>query len=589
MDLRTFASGFGRVTFIGDDKFTAQCPAHDDEGSSLMVRQDGERQRMLCAKRCSSAAILEARNLRSGGSSSDRTLEIEGDVRCSTSELTSDAPISIQAATDGDFAGTSNSSAEAGALAGSGTSLRGAPNGNGWGGYPTNGNGAQPNGNGASSPRNGKPDDEPESPESAAQNELLRWKARVFAVAEELLLSDMKMRPLQGEALVDGLLESLRTLVEKIPSYQAPLPLSASEVDEEIQSIVRAALVDEFKKREQAQKNGKAKIPEDEILKPLNLGQLYDLCDEWDRQPWVWDGILPHSSLSLIVGKSETGKSTLIYALLYAVVKGLTFFGRQCEQGRVLYLAGDPMSEVVAGKTFRGLGLDRDDGVMVLPGALASNPSGLKQLRDIIQAFKPAIVVGDTLAATVEIDTDKYGQSQKAQHPLVKIARDFKPNFLMSHHSQKSAIDSYSVIDAALGTVGVAAVASTRMGTRLHRRKGDRFYTFEMSNLRIGQPIEGEWIVRKQPNGLMEFGGLWRTHSVALDKDAIVAALQRRGSMTKRTLWAELRPKPKWEPFNDALDELFVARRIGIDERKAKGGGDLYSLRESPRESDEGN
>src|SRR6266851_472049 len=523
MDLRTFASGFGRVTFIGDDKFTAQCPAHDDEGSSLMVRQDGERQRMLCAKRCSSAAILEARNLRSGGSSSDRTLEIEGDVRCSTSELTSDAPISIQAATDGDFAGTSNSSAEAGALAGSGTSLRGAPNGNGWGGYPTNGNGAQPNGNGASSLRNGKPDDEPESPESAAQNELLRWKARVFAVAEELLLSDIK-------------------------------------------------------KREQAQKNGKAKIPEDEILKPLNLGQLYDLCDEWDRQPWVWDGILPHSSLSLIVGKSETGKSTIIYALLYAVVKGLTFFGRQCEQGRVLYLAGDPMSEVVAGKTFRGLGLDRDDGVMVLPGALASNPSGLKQLRDIIQAFKPAIVVGDTLAATVDIDTEKYGQSQKAQHPLVKIARDLGPNFLMSHHSQKSAIDSYSVIDSALGTVGVAAVASSRMGTKMYRRGKERFYTFEMSNLRIGQPIEGEWIVKKYDNGLMELDGLWRTHSVALDKDAIVAALQEHGDdwIAGRTLWQETSPKPKYGVFMQALRGLVKEKAVETDKRPGKGGGYLY-------------
>lgn len=323
---------------------------------------------------------------------------------------------------------------------------------------------------------------------------------------------------------------------------------------------------------------GKPETPEGDVIKALHLPDLYKMIDEWDRQPWVWQGILPHSSLSLIVGKSETGKSTLIYALIYAVVMGLKFFGRLCEQGRVLYLAGDPMSEIVAGKTFRELGLEGN--VVVVPDALVMHKDGIQQIRGIMANLKPNLVVGDTLAATVALDTDKYGQSYQAQLPLVRMAREFGPNFLMSHHSQKSAIDSYSVIDSALGSVGVAAVASSRMGTKLYKRKGEKFFTFEMSNLRIGQPIEGEWIVKKFPNGLVELDGLWKAKNTIMDKQAILDALSRETEpMAKRTLWSELRPKPKWEPFNDAIDELFAEGKLEIN--KGKKGAKLFSLSRS--------
>ena len=58
----------------------------------------------------------------------------------------------------------------------------------------------------------------------------------------------------------------------------------------------------------------------------------------------------------------------------------------------------------------------------------------------------------------------------------------------------------YNVIDMALGSVGVAATASTRMAVRKRERARKEFYTFEMSNLRIGDPIKGEWILNHSLN-----------------------------------------------------------------------------------------
>jgi hypothetical protein len=405
------------------------------------------------------------------------------------------------------------------------------------------------------------------------------WKILVYRMSKNILEHDGGKSPeilasVSPDILLDGVLKDLHRGLAA--GTLNPLPeLNEVELEEEIQFAARAAIKDFIAQYGPKPSTPPKDEPPEEKISALHLNQLYDMIDQWDRQPWVWSGILPHSSLSLIVGKSETGKSTLVYSLIYAIVTGTPFFGRDCEQGRVIYLAGDPMSEIVAGKTFRNLGLS--DGVVVVPDALVMNPTGMEQLRALVTTLKPALVVGDTLAATVKINPDNYSDSYLAQMPLVRMARELKPNFLMCHHSQKSAIDSYNVIDAALGSVGIAAVASSRMVTRKYRRKGRGYHTFEMSNLRIGQPLQGEYIIHKTDNGLVELAGLWKTENTALDKEQIVAALQRRGvPLAKRTLWQETRPKPKWDPFNEALDELLAERKIRISE--GKRGAIMFEL-----------
>jgi hypothetical protein len=323
----------------------------------------------------------------------------------------------------------------------------------------------------------------------------------------------------------------------------------------------------------------------EEPLKAHTLGELYTLYDEWERQPWIWDGILPSSSLSLIVGKSETGKSTIICGLIHAIAKGLNFFGRACRKGRVLYLAADPGSEFVAARTFRRLGLDPQDEVRTVIGALVGRRDGFAELRAIVADFQPLLIIADTLGATVPIDTDKYSQSYQSQQPLNQMARQYGLNCLCAHHSQKAALDTYSVIDAALGSVGVAAAASTRMGTKMYRRKGEKFFTFEMSSLRIGKPIDGEWVVRLNDNGLMELDRLWKTKNLELDTEQIVVLLERRGEpMAKRTLWQDLSPKPKWQPFNEAVEALVSKGTIIREKGQGRKGGGGWMFRLATRE-----
>jgi hypothetical protein len=435
------------------------------------------------------------------------------------------------------------------------------------------------NGNG-----NGKvhhPDDEMGDIERDAA--IRSWKRRLAKLARGLLkLDDEYKKPyLTVEMIIEPLVADLRRGMT-LPEYVVPGWLSPTEVKEELESVARWAIDEHIKhQKEEVDRDigGDDEDEEQEPLRPLSLGALYQLVDEFDRQPWVWEGILPQSSLSLIVGKSETGKSTLIYRLIASIVRGESFLGRPCMQGRVLYLAGDPISEIVAGKTLKELGLSATDGVQVVPGALVGQKNGMAYLRKWVSDFRPCLVVGDTLAATVAIDVDKYGQSYQIQQPLTRLARDFKPNFLMSHHSQKSAIDSYSVIDSALGSVGVAAVASTRMGTKMYQRQGKRFYTFAMSNSRIGKGIDGEYIVNICEDGHMEFDGLWGKRTVAMDQELILNVLKRQEQpIAERTLWGEIFPKPKWAPFKQALIALIENRTIEVKNRNKSGGGRIYSM-----------
>jgi hypothetical protein len=455
---------------------------------------------------------------------------------------------------------------------------------------PPAGESSTPTGSPASSNGHANGNGKVHHPDEDIDNEIDRdasvrsWKRRLAKIARGLLrLDDEYKKPhLTPEMILDPLVADLRRAMT-LPEHIAPGWLSAVEIKEELESVARWAIDEHFKhQKEHADKElgGEDEEEEQEPLKPLGLGALYDLVDEWDRQPWIWDQILPQSSLSLIVGKSETGKSTLIYRLIYAIVRGEDFLGRRCEKGRVLYLAGDPVSEVVAGKTLKQLGLERTDDVRVVPGALVAQKNGMAYLRQWMADFKPCLVVGDTLAATVPIDVDKYGQSYQVQQPLTRLARDFKANFLMSHHSQKSAIDTYSVIDSALGSVGVAAVASTRMGTKMYTRKGKRFYTFAMSNSRIGAGMEGEWIVCLREDGHIELDGQWGKRLAAMDREEIIKVLKRQDEpLSGRGLIDKIFPRPKWTSFREALEKLVEEGDVIEAPRKQKGGGKVYSLK----------
>ena len=309
-------------------------------------------------------------------------------------------------------------------------------------------------------------------------------------------------------------------------------------------------------------------------LPMMELGQLYAHYERWMAQEWVWDGILPRASVSLLVGKSESGKSTIIYRLIAAVARGEEFFGRRTCAGPVIYVAGDPVSEFVAARTFQELGLGDGDRVQVFAGALVATENGIARLAEAVRGCSPVLVVLDTLGTAVPIADSGSAQSVRAQQPLVTLARESGANLLLSHHSQKALIETYSVIDSALGTVGIAAVASTRMGTKLRKRRGRGvFYTFEMSKLRVGNPLEGEHVVVLLPGGRMELRGTWGESAAQwLDEDVERVIRAAGEPITRNQARLRLPYKAHTADVDDALLRLVAAFRVHAVETTDKYG-----------------
>jgi hypothetical protein len=124
----------------------------------------------------------------------------------------------------------------------------------------------------------------------------------VFRIAKAMLEHDACEHPellasASPEVLFDGVMKNLRRGVDA--GQLDPIPeLNLTELEEQLDLVAREA-VKGF--RAAHMKKAAAGPPEEEPegkISALRLTQLYSMIDEWDRRPWVWDGILPHSSLT---------------------------------------------------------------------------------------------------------------------------------------------------------------------------------------------------------------------------------------------------------------------------------------------------
>lgn len=74
---------------------------------------------------------------------------------------------------------------------------------------------------------------------------------------------------------------------------------------------------------------------------PMTTDELLAL----DAPPWLVDGIFP-SGVSMLFGAPKTGKSYVALQVAWSYATGTKWFRRQCQQGQVLYLAGEGVSDL---------------------------------------------------------------------------------------------------------------------------------------------------------------------------------------------------------------------------------------------------
>jgi hypothetical protein len=103
-----------------------------------------------------------------------------------------------------------------------------------------------------------------------------------------------------------------------------------------------------------------------------------------------------------------------------------------------------------------------------------------------------------------------------------------------------------------------------------------------MSNLRIGQPIQGEWVVDKNQDGTMTLGNLWADREGMLIGEAIIRAIEEAGEALTRTAIKEaIAMKIQTLRLIMELKKLIKADRLVADKTTSgkKGGRPGYVYR----------
>jgi len=168
------------------------------------------------------------------------------------------------------------------------------------------------------------------------------------------------------------------------------------------------------------------------------LVSLQELLDEPEEEtPWVVEGLLPASGLSLVVGKPKVGKSTFARWMALAVAQGKPFLGLAVAQGPVIYLA----LEEKRGEVKRHLREMGASGPEPLHFLLEAAPeAAMAWLDREVRARKPVLIVIDTMQRFLRLsDLNEYAQVTNAIDPVLALARDTDAHVMLVHHARKGS------------------------------------------------------------------------------------------------------------------------------------------------------
>ena len=210
-----------------------------------------------------------------------------------------------------------------------------------------------------------------------------------------------------------------------------------------------------------------------DVARPIEEvgGQL----DEWPRamtpeefmtadfpQPgWLLDGVLPNNGVCLIASPPDSGKSTTLRSLTYAVARGQTFLGKSVRQGPVWYggFEEDPARSRIH---FQTMGFDGAQPIHPWIGFPPGELDPYEWLDAEIRRVKPALAVVDTLSDLLRIeDESKYAEVRNKMRPLMAMARTQRTCILIAHHVRKGSADHWT--DRVMGSQGFRASVDTTL------------------------------------------------------------------------------------------------------------------------------
>lgn len=194
----------------------------------------------------------------------------------------------------------------------------------------------------------------------------------------------------------------------------------------------------------------------------ITFKELYDRTS--DVQEWLVPGLLTSNELFIIAAGPRQGKSLIGLTLAHAVATGGNFLGRPVPQGKIIY-ANLEDSDLKIKERLQSQGWSKN--AMGEAYALDSfKLSELNQLAELIQEFKPRLVVLDTLS---RIRDDRFSEDKaeigKMLEPLQDLAKAEDCCIIVIHHTTKVTVENADSVDVFASMRGSGSIRATARGS----------------------------------------------------------------------------------------------------------------------------
>jgi DnaB helicase-like protein/AAA domain-containing protein len=261
-----------------------------------------------------------------------------------------------------------------------------------------------------------------------------------------------------------------------------------------------------------------------EVMNWMDLQSIY----QGDARQWVVEGLLARREISLWSGKVEAGKTTLMRTLVKAVLRGEPFLNRQTYQGRVFYAMLDADGADATVEAFRALGLEANDPIeFIFEPTIAMMKNGIEQFHQQLLAFKPALVVIDTLGRLQKVADFNGYESTYLMAMISELSKQTDSHLALLGHIPRGRHDDEDVATAAFGSIAFSGGANARFV--VSRKPASGLHTLRSSKGKGAGfvPLEGEILLERDGfTGEIHSGGLYTYKEQAMaSKDKLLEFL----------------------------------------------------------------
>lgn len=253
--------------------------------------------------------------------------------------------------------------------------------------------------------------------------------------------------------------------------------------------------------------------------KPYKVLTMAEAC-AMQEPPWLVDGVIPGSGVSVIFGQPNAGKTFVALDMALHVAHGVEWFGRRTEQRPVVYVGLEGAGGI--GKRLTGLVLAR------LPDLVAKKPeigdidlvdtplhlilgeefrfaveddSGVQRLAETVRSLnleKPMIII-DTLAMAIVGDENGNETMAAVARQSVQLGTLTGGMVVLIHHPSKGnaeALRGGSALNGAIDTsVLVSGVEGKEKTWRMAKTRDgstEPQYAFNLEPVEIPSLVEGK-------------------------------------------------------------------------------------------------